>query len=69
MFTIISEKPLAFVFRILIFYPEDGGSRFCRILVHSYETTRHHIPVDRNLESDEFNEMVGISQLIRKLFM
>jgi len=42
---------------------------FVEYLVHSYQTTRRHIPVARNLESDEFNETTDISQLIRKLFL
>jgi hypothetical protein len=44
-------------------------ARFVEYLVHSYQTTRRHIPVDRNLKSDEFNETADISQLIRKPFM
>jgi hypothetical protein len=32
------------------FYPEDRGSRFSETLVPIYQTIRHHIPEDYNLE-------------------
>jgi hypothetical protein len=33
------------------YYPDDGGSRFLQIMLHIYQTTRHHIPEDMKLQS------------------
>ena len=60
------RKTLAFLFMVLLFYPEDGSEQFLSYIWYSYQTTRRHIPVDRNLESEEFNETSAISELIRK---
>jgi len=60
------RKTLVFLFMVLLFYPEDGSEQVLSYIWYSYQTTRRHIPVDRNLENEEFNETSAISQLIRK---
>jgi len=59
------RKTLASVSMVLLFYPEDRSEQVLSYIWYSYQTTRRHIPVDRNLESEEFNETNAISQLIR----